>query len=219
MGGRTTNPHGPFPTGGSSSGSAVSTAARLTVVSVGTETSGSLVAPAAWNGVVGMKPGRGVVSGEGIVPLVRNNDSAGPIGRTVTDVAILLGGIDEGDTDYLAGLKVDALDGVTVGMLSQAVVAVEGNGQLWQGVAATLSAAGARLRPATLVDAPDWLGAGPFARYLGGGIRHDLMPYVRRRHPRSQRSTTWSPTTPRIPRPASRSAANCWFCSPAGRRI
>ena len=183
MGGRTTNPHGNFPTGGSSSGSAVSTAARLTVVSVGTETSGSLVAPAAWNGVVGMKPGRGVVSGEGIVPLVRNNDSAGPIGRTVTDVAILLGGMDEGDTDYLAGLKVDALDGVTVGMLSQTVVAVEGNGQLWQGVAASLAAAGARLRPATLVDDPDWAGPGPFAVYLGGGIRHDMMPYVARRHP------------------------------------
>jgi len=50
-------------------------------------------------------------------------------------------------------------------------------------VAATLSAAGARLRPATLVDDPEWVSAGPFTVYLGGGIRHDMMPYVSQRHP------------------------------------
>jgi Asp-tRNA(Asn)/Glu-tRNA(Gln) amidotransferase A subunit family amidase len=116
MGGRTVNPYGNVPTGGSSSGSAVSTSALLTPVSVGAETAGSLIAPAAWNGVVGMKPSRGAVSGEGIVPLVRNNDSAGPVARNVIDAPLLLGVIGEQHIDHLAALALDTLDGVTVGM-------------------------------------------------------------------------------------------------------
>jgi amidase len=183
VGGRTVNPHGNFPTGGSSSGSAASTAAMLTMVSVGTETSGSLLAPAAWNGVVGMKPSKGVVSGEGIVPLILNNDSAGPLARTVTDAAILLGGMGEKNEDYAAGLKIDALDGVTVGMLSQSIAALKGNGPMIQTAAAILAACGAKIRPVTLVDDPDWAKAGPFTSYIGAGIRFDMMPYVAKRKP------------------------------------
>jgi amidase len=178
VGGRTVNPHGNLPTGGSSSGSAVSTAALLTMVSVGTETSGSLVAPASCNGVVGMKPSTGVVSGEGIVPLIRNNDSAGPVSRTVIDAAILLDGMDERKTDYAAGLRSNALDGVTVGMLNPSVVALEGNGTMMQQAAAVLAAAGAKMRPAILVDDPDWAKAGPFTTYIGAGIRFDMVPFV-----------------------------------------
>ncbi|MGB0129559.1 MAG: amidase family protein [Rhodocyclaceae bacterium] len=183
VGGRTVNPHGNFPTGGSSSGSAASTAAMLTMVSVGTETSGSLLAPTAWNGVVGMKPSKGVVSGEGIVPLILNNDSAGPVARTVTDAAMLLSSMDEKNTDYAAGLKIDALDGVTVGMLNQPIAALKGNGPMIQTAAAILAACGARMRPATLVDDPDWSKAGPFTTYIGGGIRFDMMPYVAKLKP------------------------------------
>jgi amidase len=91
VGGQTTNPYGQrFTPGGSSSGSAVSVSAGLCLVSVGTETSGSLIAPAAFNGVVGMKPSRGLVSREGIVPLVSHQDSAGPVARCVADAAALL---------------------------------------------------------------------------------------------------------------------------------
>lgn len=183
VGGRTVNPHGNYPTGGSSSGSAASTAAILTMVSVGTETSGSLLAPAAWNGVVGMKPSKGVVSGEGIVPLILNNDSAGPVARTVTDAAILLGSMGEKNADYAAGLKIDALDGVTVGMLNQSVAALKGNGPMIQAAAAVLAACGARMRPATLVDDPDWAKAGSFTTYIGAGVRFDMMPYVAKLKP------------------------------------
>ena len=58
VGGQTVNPHGHYPTSGSSSGSAAGVAATLALVSVGSETSGSLIGPSAWNGVVGMKPSR-----------------------------------------------------------------------------------------------------------------------------------------------------------------
>ena len=112
------NPYGSqFPVWGSSSGSAISTTAFLTAVSVGTETSGSLIAPASVNGVVGMKPSLDRVSGEGIVPLVHYQDSAGPLARTVTDAAALLAAIDNSKEDYVAGLKKTALTGVSVGVL------------------------------------------------------------------------------------------------------
>ena len=116
VGGRAMNPFGDaLPTGGSSSGSAVGTAALLAVVSVGTETSGSLIAPAAWQGTVGMKPSRNLVDGTGVVPLLSNNDSPGPVARSVTDAALLLDAIDTAAIDYAAGLKADALVGKTVG--------------------------------------------------------------------------------------------------------
>ncbi len=111
VGGQTVNPHGHYPTSGSSSGSAAGVAATLALVSVGSETSGSLIGPSAWNGVVGMKPSRALVSGAGVVPLVLPNDSPGPIGRSVTDVAALLDAIDTAPLDYVAGLRTDALAG------------------------------------------------------------------------------------------------------------
>ena len=106
-----------LPVSGSSSGSAISTQAVLTMASIGTETSGSVISPASMNGVVGMKPSRGCVSGEGIVPLIRFQDSAGPIARSVTDAALLLSVIDQTETDYLSSLNAEALRGVSVGVL------------------------------------------------------------------------------------------------------
>ena len=76
---------------GSSSGSAVSAAANLCAAAVGTETDGSIVGPANANLVVGLKPTLGLVSQAGIIPISHKQDTAGPVGRTVTDVAILLG--------------------------------------------------------------------------------------------------------------------------------
>lgn len=75
---------------GSSSGSAVAVAARLAPLAVGTETDGSIVCPAAVNGVVGIKPASGTVSQRGIVPIAHSQDTAGPLARTVADAALLL---------------------------------------------------------------------------------------------------------------------------------
>jgi amidase len=76
---------------GSSSGSAVATAANLCAAAVGTETDGSICAPANASLVVGVKPTLGLVSQAGIIPISHEQDSAGPMARTVTDAAVLLG--------------------------------------------------------------------------------------------------------------------------------
>lgn len=90
LGGQTRHPYGPFDPLGSSSGSAVSVAANLIAVSVGSETQGSILKPAATNGIVGLKPTHGLVSGDYVIPLVDWMDVPGPMGRTVVDVATVL---------------------------------------------------------------------------------------------------------------------------------
>jgi amidase len=75
---------------GSSSGSGAAVAANLCAAAVGTETDGSIVSPSSANGIVGIKPTVGLVSGRGIVPISHTQDTAGPMARTVTDAAVLL---------------------------------------------------------------------------------------------------------------------------------
>ena len=91
-GGATHNPylldHTAF---GSSSGSAVGVVANLCAAALGTETDGSIIGPSNSNLAVGLKPTLGLISQQGIIPLSRNQDTAGPMGRTVTDVAVMLG--------------------------------------------------------------------------------------------------------------------------------
>jgi len=76
---------------GSSSGSAVAPALNFCAGAVGSETDGSIVCPAGNNLVVGLKPTVGLLSGDGIIPIAHSQDTAGPMCRTVTDAAILLG--------------------------------------------------------------------------------------------------------------------------------
>lgn len=85
--------------GGSSGGSAAAVAAGLCYASLGTDTGGSIRIPAALCGVVGIKPGIGRVSVEGIVPLSTKLDFAGPLARTTPDAALLL------DAIFLRGKK------------------------------------------------------------------------------------------------------------------
>ncbi len=114
---------------GSSSGSAVAVAANLVTVSIGTETDGSVICPASINGIAGLKPTVGLVSRSGIIPIAHSQDTAGPMGRTVRDTAILLTamtGIDPDDPatqhaavhhDYAANLTADALNGKRIGII------------------------------------------------------------------------------------------------------
>lgn len=84
VGGQTRNAHDRARTPcGSSSGSAVAVALGYVDVAIGTETSGSIVCPAAINGVVGFKPTQGLVAGDGIVPIASTQDTAGPIANSV----------------------------------------------------------------------------------------------------------------------------------------
>jgi amidase len=103
-GGQTQNPYGPYETYGSSSGSAVAVAADLTAVSVGTETQGSIIAPAGINSVVGLKPTKGLISTDYVIPLLPFQDVPGPLGRTLTDVAVLLSAMTgKDDNDFTTG--------------------------------------------------------------------------------------------------------------------
>jgi amidase len=84
---------------GSSSGTGAGISANLAVVGVGTETDGSVVCPSSANGLAGMKPTVGLVSRSGIIPISHSQDTAGPMARTVRDVAILLGAMAGVDSD------------------------------------------------------------------------------------------------------------------------
>lgn len=75
--------------GGSSGGSAIAVRTGMSVASIGTDTGGSIRIPAAACGIVGLKPGFGEVSANGIVPLSRQLDHVGPLARTVADAELL----------------------------------------------------------------------------------------------------------------------------------
>ena len=102
-GGQTHNPYAlDRNPSGSSSGSGAAVAANLCAVAIGTETDGSIVSPANANGIVGIKPTLGLVSRAGIIPIAHSQDTAGPMARTVTDAAILLGALAGVDSDDAA---------------------------------------------------------------------------------------------------------------------
>ncbi|MDO4264002.1 MAG: amidase family protein [Deinococcus sp.] len=90
LGGHTRNPYGPFDVGGSSSGSAVAAAMNFATFTVGTETSGSLIYPGRQNALAVLKPTLGLISRSGILPITEAQDTAGPMARSVADLAQLL---------------------------------------------------------------------------------------------------------------------------------
>ena len=120
IGGQTLNPYGRkvFETGGSSAGSGVATAANYAVVTVGSETSGSILSPSSKNAVVGLKPTIGVVPGEGVVPISTTLDTAGPMTKFVVDNAILLGALEKPlqmlENDSLQAPYLHGLNGATL---------------------------------------------------------------------------------------------------------
>jgi amidase len=115
---------------GSSSGSGVAAAASLAAAAVGTETDGSIVCPSNNCALVGIKPTVGLISRAGIIPISVSQDTAGPMARTVTDAALLLGamtGVDPRDpataasqghalTDYAGSLDERGLAGARLGI-------------------------------------------------------------------------------------------------------
>src|SRR6184192_1330002 len=100
---------------GSSSGSANGAAANLCAAAIGTETDGSITGPSAVENIVGLKPTLGLVSQDGIIPISHQQDTAGPMARSVTDLAILLGVLQSPVGDYTQFLKRGALDGAVIG--------------------------------------------------------------------------------------------------------
>jgi aspartyl-tRNA(Asn)/glutamyl-tRNA(Gln) amidotransferase subunit A len=125
--GPTKNPRNPeYLPGGSSGGSTAAVAADMCLGAIGSETAGSIRQPAAWCGVVGLKPTYGRVSRYGVVAMASSTDSPGPIGKTVEDCALLLkviAGKDENDAtsspqgvpDYLSSFK-SGVKGMKIGV-------------------------------------------------------------------------------------------------------
>jgi amidase len=130
-GGQTKNPYAlDRNPSGSSSGSGAAASSSLCAGAIGSETDGSVTSPSSINGIVGIKPTVGLVSRSGIIPISVSQDTAGPMARTVRDVAILLGamtGVDLQDpataasqskrsTDYTQFLDPNGLRGARLGI-------------------------------------------------------------------------------------------------------
>ncbi|XP_061336978.1 probable amidase At4g34880 [Gastrolobium bilobum] len=131
-GGQGKNPYTMGDPCGSSSGSAISVAANLVAVSLGSETDGSILCPSSFNSLVGIKPTVGLTSRAGVIPISSRQDTVGPICRTVSDAAIVLetiAGIDTNDQatiesskyvptgGYSQFLKEDGLRGKRLGIV------------------------------------------------------------------------------------------------------
>ena len=106
---------------GSSGGSAVAAAAALAPICVGTDTNASIRVPSSGNGVVGIRPTKGLLSATGISPLMVTRDTAGPIAKTVSDTALILSAMDNFEKDYTATLSTEALSGLRIGVVTNLV--------------------------------------------------------------------------------------------------
>jgi amidase len=146
---------------GSSSGTGAAIAASLASIGVGTETDGSILCPASVAGLAGLKPTVGLISRNGIIPISISQDTAGPMGRTVADIALLMNGLAGADpadpagaaatghvaADYTAFLRADSLAGKRFGVLRQSMGFHAGVDKAMEAAIAALKASGA-----TVVD-------------------------------------------------------------------
>jgi amidase len=144
---------------GSSSGSGAAASASLCAAAVGTETDGSIVCPSSANGLVGIKPTLGLLSRAGIIPIAHSQDTPGPMARTVTDAAILLGalaGVDPADpataatqghasADYTQFLDPKGLRGARIGVVRKLFGSYESIGALMTGALDAMKREGAVL--------------------------------------------------------------------------
>jgi amidase len=133
LGGQTRNPYDPARNpGGSSGGTAAAIAANFAAAGLGTDTCGSIRIPAAHNNLVGLRPSAGLSSRAGVIPLSHTQDVAGPLARSVRDVALLLDatvGVDPADPvsaagrgraprSYVDGLATSTLKDVRLGLVA-----------------------------------------------------------------------------------------------------
>jgi len=132
LGGQTKNPYELSRTpGGSSGGTGVALAANFAAVGTGSDTVNSIRSPASANSLVGIRPTRGLISRAGVIPVSFTQDAAGPLARTVADVAVMLdvmAGYDPDDpvtalavgripATYTASLDRNGLKGARIGVL------------------------------------------------------------------------------------------------------
>ena len=175
---------------GSSAGSGAAVAAGLVTVAVGTETDGSIICPAASNGIVGIKPTLGLVSRSGIVPIAHSQDTAGPMARSVADAAALLSVIagsdprdsataeaDKHATDYTHFLDANGLKGKRIGVVRQLAGAEPNADRVLAQAIALMKAQGAVIIDPVTVPNLSKLGE-PELTVLSYEFKHDIDAYL-----------------------------------------
>lgn len=202
--GETRNPYDPRRSpGGSSGGTGASVAASFAAAGMGTDTCGSIRVPAAYQDLFGMRATSGLSSRTGIIPLSSTEDVAGPLTRSVADLAIMMDatvGFDPGDPStaamkdrpaphYRENLQAGALRSARIGVLRHYMAPGEMNAVMRDKTLAALEAM--RMRGATLVDV-EVPGLDPVLKAAGGIIvqefRHDFEGFLRH-HPGAPIST------------------------------
>ncbi len=154
VGGLTVNPYRlDRSAGGSSSGSGAAVAARLAPLSVGTETDGSITCPASLNGLVGLKPAVGTIPADQVVPLSASQDSPGPLGRTVLDVALLYEVLAA--TPGVADRVREGANGLRVGAATTLLTSNPGTDAAFAAAIAALERAGATVTDVAYPPTPD----------------------------------------------------------------
>ena len=175
LGGQTRNAVAPTRSPcGSSSGSAVSVALGYVPLAVGTETNGSVVCPAAINGIVGFKPTVGHIPIDGIVPIAHSQDTAGPMARTVQDAALgyaVMAGLDTRAVALELGQA--TLAGKRIGVLRSATGYHDGVDALFELTLRALTDAGAVLVDDLSLEPYDGFSADTYAVLLHE-FHHDL---------------------------------------------
>lgn len=188
LGGLTLNPYNlGRNASGSSSGTAAAIAANFAVLGTGSDTAGSIRGPASVTGLVGIKPTLGLVSRDGIVPLTLSFDVAGPMARTVTDAAILLGVMAAPDpadpatlgsaayavADYTQFLDPEALAGVRIGLVTDFMGGNPDVDALTEAAIAQLESLGATVVP---LDFPESLES-PWS-YIAPAWDNEFQPQI-----------------------------------------
>jgi Asp-tRNA(Asn)/Glu-tRNA(Gln) amidotransferase A subunit family amidase len=193
MGGQTLNPYDPTRNpGGSSGGTGAAVAAGFAVFGLGSDTCGSIRIPASHGGLVGLRPTRGLSSRDGVVPLSSTQDVAGPIARTVEDLAIALDatvGFDPADpvtslsvgrvpASYAAFLDPDGLRGARIGLLLDLM----GTGEESAEIQSMIRAAAARMTEADAevieIDIPGYRDLIRNTSVINDEFKFDLQDYL-----------------------------------------
>jgi amidase len=175
---------------GSSAGTGAAIAASLAAAGVGTETDGSVVCPSSISGLVGLKPTLGLISRTHVVPISHSQDTPGPMGRSVEDVAILLtamAGSDAADSatapadahrsDYASALTGATLKGKRLGVLSFATGLSPSVDAVFADAIAALKAQGAEIVELKDYKPPAELGDQE-GQVLLSELRVDLNAYL-----------------------------------------
>jgi len=175
---------------GSSSGTGSAIAANLAAVGIGTETDGSIICPSAVAALVGIKPTVGLVSRDGIIPISRSQDTAGPMARSVADAAAVLAAISGEDasdvatqasaghvvSDYAPHLKADGLAGARIGVVRDLMGYQPDVDAAMEQAIAAMQAAGATVVDADIATLNDW--NGPEFKVLKYELKAGLERYL-----------------------------------------